>query len=35
MHPSNGCIILKAFLSTDDDIMEWNRRNDDDQRRSD
>ena len=26
MHPLNGCIILKVFITTDEDLMEWNRR---------
>ena len=29
MHPLNGCIILKVFITTDEDLMEWNRRVDD------
>lgn len=29
MHPLNGCIILKVFITTDEDLMEWNRRADD------
>lgn len=28
-HPLNGCIILKVFLTTDEDLMDWNRRADD------